>query len=147
MKLFVCKICGHVAFDQAPIGCPVCKVSIENFQNDPEAIKMPEDPNNLTEFEKRHIPSVTIEKKCGLFPGNDCRDIHIKIGETEHAMESEHFISFIDTYINKRHLARFSLTYKKLHPAITIHLKIRDGVLVVVSNCILHGHWMSELDI
>ena len=24
MKTFVCQVCGHVAFDQAPVDCPVC---------------------------------------------------------------------------------------------------------------------------
>jgi desulfoferrodoxin (superoxide reductase-like protein) len=148
MKTYVCKVCGHIAFDQAPIDCPVCRAPIENFENNNEAIKMPQDPKNLSEMEKKHIPFITTKEKCDLIPGCNCTNVTIRVGEIEHIMESEHYITFIDTYINRGHLARFSLTYKKLRPIITLHLNIRDnGVFTAVANDNRDGNWMAEINL
>lgn len=147
MKTFVCKICSHVAFDHAPIECPVCRAPIENFENNSEAIKMPEDPENLNEMEKKHIPVITVSKECSLIPGSRCIDVHVKVGKIEHVMESEHFIPFIDFYINKRYLARVNLIFNKLHPAALLHLNVDEGTLAVVENCNVHGRWMAEVNL
>ena len=146
MKTFVCRVCGHVAFEQAPVDCPVCKAPIENFDNNPEAIHMPEDPSNLSETEKKHIPMIVISKECRLITSGGCVDIHVKVGEIEHVMESEHSIAFIDFYINQRYQARVQLRYKRLHPAVMLHLSADTGTLTVVANCNVHGNWMSEVN-
>ena len=145
MRTFVCRVCGHVAFEQAPVDCPVCKAPIENFDNNPEAIHMPEDPSNLSETEKKHIPMIVILKECKLI-GGGCIDVHVKVGEIEHVMESEHSIAFIDFYINQRYQARVQLRYKRLHPAVMLHLSADTGTLTVVVNCNVHGNWMSEVN-
>ena len=147
MKTFVCRVCGHVAFEQAPVDCPVCKAPIENFDNNPEAIHMPEDPSNLSETEKKHIPIITISKECKLITGGKCIDVHVKVGEIEHVMESEHYISFIDFYINKRYLARFNLRYKRLHPAVALCLNVDGGLLTVIDCCSVNGSWMAEVNL
>lgn len=146
MKTFVCRVCGHVAFEQAPVDCPVCKAPIENFNNNPKAIHMPEDPSNLSETEKKHIPMIVISKECRLITSGGCVDIHVKVGEIEHVMESEHSIAFIDFYINQRYQARVQLRYKRLHPAVMLHLSADTGTLTVVANCNVHGNWMSEVN-
>ena len=146
MRTFVCRVCGHVAFEQAPVDCPVCKAPIENFDNNPEAIHMPEDPSNLSETEKKHIPMIVISKECRLITSGGCVDIHVKVGEIEHVMESEHSIAFIDFYINQRYQARVQLRYKRLHPAVMLHLSADTGTLTVVANCNVHGNWMSEVN-
>lgn len=145
MKTFVCRVCGHAAFEQAPVDCPVCKAPIENFDNNPKAIHMPEDPSNLSETEKKHIPMIVISKECRLI-GGECVDVHVKVGEIEHVMESEHSIAFIDFYINQRYQTRVQLRYKRLHPAATLHLRVDTGTLTVVANCNVHGNWMSEVN-
>ncbi len=145
MRTFVCRVCGHVAFEQAPVDCPVCKAPIENFDNNPEAIHMPEDPSNLSETEKKHIPMIVILKECKLI-GGGCIDVHVKVGEIEHVMESEHSIAFIDFYINQRYQARVQLRYKRLHAAVMLHLSADTGTLTVVANCNVHGNWMSEVN-
>ena len=90
MRTFVCRVCGHVAFEQAPVDCPVCKAPIENFDNNPEAIHMPEDPSNLSETEKKHIPMIVISKECRLITSGECVDIHVKVGEIEHVLDEEY---------------------------------------------------------
>ncbi len=146
MRTFVCRVCGHVAFEQAPVDCPVCKAPIENFDNNPKAIHMPEDPSNLSETEKKHIPMIVISKECRLITSGGCVDIHVKVGKIEHVMESEHSIAFIDFYINQRYQARVQLRYKRLHPAVMLHLSADTGTLTVVANCNVHGNWMSEVN-
>jgi desulfoferrodoxin-like iron-binding protein len=147
MDIFKCSVCCHIAFDNAPVDCPVCGLPIENFNRDPEAIKKPQDPDNLNETEKKHIPVVTVTNKCDLIPGNGCADVLVKVGELEHVMESEHFIKFIDFYIEKRYLTRVHFTYKRLHPAASVCLNVEQGMLSVIGNCNVHGSWMTKVDL
>jgi desulfoferrodoxin-like iron-binding protein len=147
MKTFVCQVCGHIAFDEAPVECPVCGMAIENFENEPDAIKKPSDPDHLTELEKMHVPVIRFRKGCSLAPEVECIDLQIKVGEIIHVMESEHLINFIDLYVNKRYITRISLTHKKLYPAAGFHLMVTEGVITVVAACNVHGHWMARLNL
>jgi desulfoferrodoxin-like iron-binding protein len=147
METFICKICSHIAFDNAPVDCPVCNSPIENFDKNPEAINKPEDPDNLNETEKQHIPVVNVSGECALLPGSGCIDIGVTVGETEHVMESEHYITSLDFYVDKRYLARIHMTYKRLHPVVVICLNVEEGILTVVENCNVHGSWMTEVNL
>ncbi|MBI4698926.1 MAG: hypothetical protein HY758_08490, partial [Nitrospirae bacterium] len=108
------------------------------------AIRRPLDPVNLSDFEKHHVPVVAISRKCSLIPGDRCADVSVRIGEIEHVMEGEHYFSFIDFYINKIFTARMHLTYKKLHPAVSIYLNLDGGTLTVIAHCTTHGSWIKE---
>ncbi len=145
MKTFVCQVCGHIAFDEAPVDCPVCGMPIENFENVPDAIKIPGDPDNLTEVEKKHVPVVSISRECSSVHGEGCADVHVKVGEIEHVMETEHYIKFIDFYASKKHLARLVLTPRRIHPSISLCLNVNTGKLTVVENCNVHGSWMTKV--
>jgi desulfoferrodoxin-like iron-binding protein len=148
MKTFICKRCGHIAFDHAPIICPVCNAPIEHYEDNPQALVIPEDSENLHEHEKQHIPVLSVSEECVLSDGKKCIDIHVKVGEVEHVMESEHYITFLDFYLNKRYLARINFTYKRLHPAVSLRMNIDSGgVLTVVEHCTVHGNWMAEVTI
>jgi superoxide reductase len=145
MKTFVCQICGHIAFDEAPVECPVCGMPIENFENVPDAVKTPADPDNLSELEKKHVPHVTIGRECSSVHGEGCADVYVKIGEIEHVMETEHYIKFIDFYASKRYLARLILTPQQIHPKVSLCLNVNTGKLTVVENCNVHGSWMTKI--
>jgi desulfoferrodoxin-like iron-binding protein len=145
MKTYVCQVCGHIAFDQAPVDCPVCKVPIENFENVPEALKKPLDPENLTEDERMHTPLVKISKQCNAISNNRCIDIQIKVGAIEHEMTSEHFINFIDIYIDRKYVTRAMLTPKRSYPLISLCLNVTSGSLSVISNCSVHGNWRTKV--
>ncbi|MCM8801287.1 MAG: hypothetical protein NC912_04685 [Candidatus Omnitrophica bacterium] len=143
MNTYVCGKCGYIAFDNVPESCPVCGAKKEAFSLDNNAIKRPTDPNNLSELEKKHIPVVKIERKCGLID-SVCLDVNIKIGEITHPMQSQHFIMYIDVYLDKNLVSRYHLTPEKLNPALGIHLKVNSGKLLVLENCNLHGRWVKE---
>lgn len=147
MKTYVCQICGHIAFDEAPVECPVCGMPIENFENEPDAIKMPEENGNLSEEEKTHVPVIEIKMECGLNPDIPCIDVHVRVGETVHVMESEHLIDFIDLYINKRYVTRVSFTRRVPYPAARFHLNLEEGSITAVANCNVHGHWMNRVQL
>ncbi|MCM8799427.1 MAG: desulfoferrodoxin [Candidatus Omnitrophica bacterium] len=146
MNLYVCGKCGYIAFEVIPEACPVCGAKKEAFEQDNSAIKSPVDPNNLSELEKKHIPVIKIERKCGLIDSG-CLDVNIKIGEIIHPMQSQHFIMYIDVYLDKNFISRYHLTAEKLNPALGIHLKVKEGKLLVLENCNLHGRWITEKDI
>lgn len=145
MKTYLCKVCGYVAFGEAPEKCPVCGVPRQNFEEKPDLIKKP-GTTAQGEPEKKHIPTITVVKKCGLIP-QGCIDVHVKVGEIEHPMLKEHFIMFIDYYLDKKFLARVQLTPEGLHPAAALHLKAERGMLTAVERCNVHGYWMAEVSL
>ncbi len=145
LKTFVCQICGHIAFNQAPVDCPVCGSAIENFENEPDALKNPIDPDNLTELEKKHIPVISLDSSCSATSEGTCMDVHIKVGEIQHVMESEHFIDFIDLYIDKKYISRVVFTAKKMYAAVHLCLNTNSGVLSVIAHCNVHSNWRSKV--
>ena len=143
MKGFVCKVCKFISIDgKAPERCPVCGAPKTSFQEE-QAIKTPEGTSNLSDLEKKHIPVITIVKKCGLIP-EGCQDVHVNMGQIQHPMLPEHYIVHIDFYLDKEFISRVVLTPDKLNPAAALHLKAKQGKLSVISLCNLHGAWISE---
>ena len=147
MKGFVCKVCGFISINgSAPDRCPVCGAPKTAFEEKQDAIKTPKDVNNLTELEKKHIPVITLVKKCGLIP-EGCQDVHVKMGEIQHPMQPEHYIIHIDFYIDNEFISRVILTPDKLNPAAALHLKAATGKLSVIELCNLHGAWIKEVNL
>ncbi len=145
LKTFVCQICLHIAFNEAPVDCPVCGSAIENFENDVDAITTPVDPANLSEFEKKHIPAIRLERACTSESGGACTDVFIKVGEIEHVIETEHFIEFIDIYINRQYFSRIVFTPKKIYPSVHLHVNADKGMFSVIAHCNIHGSWRSKI--
>ncbi|MGD9015318.1 MAG: desulfoferrodoxin family protein [Candidatus Omnitrophota bacterium] len=147
MKGFVCKVCGFISIDgSAPDKCPACGAPKTSFQEKEEAVKTAKDANNLTELEKKHIPVITIVKKCGLIP-EGCQDVHVRVGQIQHPMTGEHSIVHIDFYIDNQFISRVILIPDKLNPAAALHLKAGGGKLTVIELCNLHGAWINQADL
>ena len=147
MKKPVCETCGFIALNETiPDACPVCQSPGTSFKNQGEAIKTPGDPGNLTDSEKKHIPLITIVKKCGLIP-EECLDVYVKCGEIQHPMLKEHYIVHIDVYLNQNFISRIKLTPEACNPAGALHLKIHEGTLSAVASCNIHGVWLNETSI
>ena len=147
MKGFVCKVCKYISINgSAPEKCPVCGVPKASFEEKDDAIKTAADPTNLTEAEKKHLPVITVVKKCGLIP-EGCQDVHVKMGEIQHPMQAEHFISHIDFYIDNEFISRVMLTPEKLNPAAALHLKTGSGKIAAIELCNLHGAWINQADL
>lgn len=145
MKTLECKGCGHVEFDQAPAKCLVCGGG--NFAENEGAIKKPADANALTDGDKKHIPQIVVVKECGLIPGGNCTDVHVRVGEIEHVMQPKHYITWLDYYLNRKFISRVWLSPEVCHPAAALHLNVGAGIITVVENCNVHGNWMNEVSI
>lgn len=147
MKGIACKVCGYISIiGSAPDNCPVCHAPKTAFEEKEDAIKTAADPKNLTELEKKHIPVIALVKKCGLIP-EGCQDVHVKMGEIQHPMQPEHYITHIDFYLDKEFISRVILTPGSLNPAAALHLKAESGKLTVIELCNLHGAWINEADL
>lgn len=143
MQIFKCKICGHLEFEEIPEKCPVCEAPKEDFeQNDKIFIESKE---KSPEAEAKHIPALTVKKECGLIPEESCTDVFIRVGKTLHPMLENHFIQFLDCYLNDRYIVRIQLTPEVLNPATCLHMKGNTGKIAVVQNCNIHGYWVSEI--
>lgn len=144
-KLYSCKMCQHIAFNNAPINCPVCSSTLEHFEKSPEVIKQPDNPAELSEFEKKHLPVITVLKEDGYVKA------HITVGEVGHEMDVDDHISFIDFYYNspfihRKCVSRISFNCESIHPSTTVRLdSLNNGVLTAISNCTAHGSWLSKV--
>ena len=144
MTLFVCGGCNHVAVESAPEKCPLCGSPKTHFvQND----RVFEDAKEKSkEGAAKHTPAITVSKECGLVPENDCIDILVRVGEVLHPMTPEHYIEWIDCYVDGVYVARTFLT-PAANPSVIFHLQNTTGKVQIVEYCSLHGHWLAETDL
>jgi desulfoferrodoxin-like iron-binding protein len=147
MKVYECKGCGHIEFNEAPEKCLVCRAPKASYVEKPDAIKTPANPAALTDGDKKHIPKIVVVKECGLIPNAGCTDVHVKVGEIQHVMQKEHFIRFIDYYLNHKFISRVWLSPESCYPAAALHMNATSGTVQAIENCNVHGNWMSEATI
>jgi superoxide reductase len=141
MKIFVCGMCQHIEFNQAPERCPACGAPRSSFKQNDQVFE--EAAAKSKEAAVKHIPAVKVNKECGLIPENDCIDLIVRIGETLHPMMKEHYIQFIDCYLDHVYAGRLLLT-PAMNPSVIFHLTDKGAKVQIVEFCNLHGHWMSE---
>ena len=138
MSNFICQVCGHIEFASVTDKCPVCWADKEKFTQNDNIFKESEEKS--PEASVKHIPSMVVEKKCGLISEEGCIDVHVRIGKTLHPMEEKHYIQFIDCYVDKKYAGRALFTTGFLNPAAAFHLKVESGEITIVENCNLHGY-------
>jgi superoxide reductase len=69
------------------------------------------------------------------------------MGQVQHPMLPEHYITDIDFYVDNEFISRVKLTPGKLNPAAALHMKAGGGKLTVIEHCNLHGAWISQADL
>lgn len=141
MKIFICKVCNHIEFNAAPDFCPVCHAPKTSFQQNDDIFI--ESKQKSPEAEVKHVPALTVEKKCSLVP-EGCTDVHIRIGKTLHPMEEKHFIQFVDCYLDNVYVERIHFTPRGVNPVACLHLKKDAGKVSIIENCNIHGFWIAE---
>lgn len=142
MSLYECSVCGHIAFTAEPVQCPSCNSQADKFTRNDRIFE--ESAEKSGEAAIKHIPAVTINKKCGLIPEEPCIDVIVRIGEKLHPMESAHFIRFIDCYADGKFVSRVQFT-PGVFAAACFHLKSEASKITVVEKCNNHGYWKSEV--
>jgi len=152
-KTFVCFVCGHITFEQAPINCPFCFGPIDNFSDNSGEVNTPEDFQSLSDFERKHFPTIDIAKADTSTEETRYIQVHVKVGEIQHEMDVDEHIKFIDFYFNdlglhKKCIARFNLNCHIINPeAVLSFHNTTSGILTVISNCSAHGNWLAEANI
>jgi superoxide reductase len=141
MNLLKCNVCGHVAFEESSDPCPVCLAPSDGFTREGDLFGESQEKDRETSV--KHIPAISVTMACGLIPETDCIDAAVRIGATLHPMEENHYIRFIDCYVDDKFAARVQLT-PKLNPAASFHLKIFGSKLTVVAWCTLHAYWKAD---
>jgi superoxide reductase len=106
-------------------------------------VNTPEDPDNLTDLEKKHLPVITApdEVKAG-----ECFEVTVEVGKLlKHPNERSHFINFINLYCNDLFLMRLDLTPVMTCPVLKacIQLDTCCGTLRAFEFCNLHGTWSA----
>lgn len=140
MNLFVCTVCGYIAFNQAPEKCPVCMSPKEKF--DQKNNLFTESMEKSPEGAIKHTPVITVVKECKLID-NTCIDVIIKIGEVKHPMEEKHYILNVDCYLDDEYISRVMFT-PSVNAAAVIHLKASGKKIRAVEHCNIHGWWQAE---
>lgn len=142
MDIFICNVCGHISFKEAPANCPVCHAPKEKFSQNNNVFKESEEQS--PEGAVKHLPKLSVKENCELFSEQDCKMVSARVGETSHPMEEKHFIQFVDFYQDYKFIKRAMMT-PVLFAGAAAHLK-NTGKVTVVEKCNLHGWWMSEID-
>lgn len=144
MNVFICSMCGHAEFSGVPEKCPACGSLAEKFQRNDRIFE--ESAEKSKEAAVKHIPSVMVNKVCGLIPEQSCLDVIVRVGATLHPMEPSHFIRFIDCYVDGKHVSRVALS-PGVFAAACFHLKTTGSTVRIVENCNIHGYWMTDTKI
>ena len=144
MTIFICTVCGYLEFKPVTGKCPVCFAPKEKFTRNDRLFE--ESEAKSKEAAVKHIPSIIVNKKCGLIPEESCTDVIVRIGKVLHPMEEKHYIVFMDCYVDDDFVARMMLT-PGVSPAGCFHLKKTGAKVRIVENCNIHGYWQAEASI
>lgn len=106
-------------------------------------INIVQDPQNLTDLEKKHLPIITAPervKKGQMF------EVVVEVGKLlEHPNKPGHHIEFIDLYAGETFLARLDITGQLTAPIMKVQCQLEHdfGNLRAFEHCNLHGTWES----
>jgi desulfoferrodoxin-like iron-binding protein len=140
-RIFVCAICGHVEFGNAPDACPVCHADKEKFQLN-DALFM-DSQKKFANAGDKHLPVIEATAKSPLVTEQPAIAMQTKIGSVIHPMEKGHHIRFIDCYIDDVYVSRLLLTLNS-HPTAGINIRKSGTRVRAVILCTLHGYWQNE---
>lgn len=139
--VFVCTICGHVEFGAAPDRCPVCHQPKEKFtSNDTLFADVIASNKGL---DASHEPVITVTKKTVLIHEQPTDEVKVRIGKKLHPMEPDHWIMWMDCYVDDRFIARISMSQGS-QPAAAFFPKPAGTKVRIVEHCSKHGHWQAE---
>ena len=124
-KFFVCKNCGKIILeleDNKKIVCEDCGVNMEELI-----------PNTTEAATEKHLPVVNVSGK----------EVLVKVGEVEHPMLENHYISAIFLKTNK---GIYSLELgPNQKPEASFTLKRCEKPVCAYAYCNLHGLWKTDV--
>ena len=109
------------------------------FDEKEDALHTKEDVAVAGETEKKHLPVIKV-----VDMENGYKNISVTVGELEHPMIKEHFISKICIYIDDEFVSMTVLT-KDLKPETGIKVKTDSKNISAVAHCNIHGSWITSI--
>lgn len=103
-----------------------------------------EDPKNLSDLEKKHLPAVDAPDSVAM---GECFELTAEVGRLlAHPNEHSHFIEFLDVYADETYLARADFTDVTACPKVTFRLRLNHPAreLRVYERCSQHGVWVTR---
>lgn len=109
-------------------------------------VNTPKDPANITDLEKKHLPTITAPESV---KAGECFDVTVEVGKLlPHPNEHGHHIEFVDLYEDKVFLCRADLSAVKTCPKVTFCVSLnKSGILRAFESCNLHGVWEGTREI
>ena len=139
-KALVCSVCGYVHLKEiAPEKCPVCAAGSKAFSLKDDALKTKDDIVTTGESHKKHLPAITINNI-----NENVQEIKVKVGEIEHPMLPEHYITNIMFYADNEYVGGIVLT-ANLKPEGSVVLNLKGKKISVIEHCNIHGNWITEI--
>ena len=139
-KALVCSVCGYIHLKEtAPEKCPVCQANSKVFTLKDDALKTKDDVSTIGESYKKHLPVITVNDI-----NETVQEIKVKVGELEHPMMPEHYITNIMFYADNEYVGGIALT-SDLKPEGSISLNAKGKKISVIEHCNIHGDWISEI--
>lgn len=123
-KFFRCEHCGNIIGmiedHNVPVVC--CGEKMKELV-----------PNTVDAANEKHIPAVTV----------DGDKISVKVGEVEHPMTEEHYISWV--FVETQQGGQRKAFKPGNAPAAEFAVTGGDKAVAVFAYCNLHGLWKKEL--
>ncbi len=111
-------------------------------------INRPQDPESLSEMEKKHVPVLDVP---GKVSAGEPFKVTISVGSIPHVMDKEHHIQWIDLYSGGNFLTKIVLTPVFTRAEVTVSLVKSGGhktaTLRAVERCNIHGMWEASREI
>jgi len=108
-------------------------------------VNMPEDPENPTDLEKKHLPVITAPK---TVQAGQCFEVTVEVGKLlEHPNEKGHFINFVELYADHTYLGRQHFVHTNVCPVakFCVQLSHIHNELRAFAWCNLHGTWEYDM--
>lgn len=124
VTFYRCNHCGNIAVKPFDTGVPlVCcgEQMTALIANSTDAAK------------EKHVPAVTVDGK----------QVRVQVGEVEHPMTSEHFITMICLVTEKGY--QIAPLSPESEPVAEFAIAADDGPVKVYEYCNLHGLWSVDL--
>ncbi|MHC4183002.1 MAG: class II SORL domain-containing protein [Planctomycetota bacterium] len=106
-------------------------------------VNTPEDINNPTDTEKKHLPVIDAPDSAGM---GEPVTVTVEVGKLlKHPNEPAHHIEWLDLYEDKLYLARADFTGGKVSSKVTFEVSLKkSGTLRAFACCNLHGVWEGD---
>ena len=138
---YICSVCGHVEFSAVSNPCQICNAPAEKYTQNDRIFE--ESAEKFKDAATKHIPVIKVSKKCGLIPEKQCVDIIVRIGTVLHPMVPDHYIQFVDCYVDNVFVERVTLT-PDVYAAGCFHLKSNGIKVLIIEKCTIHGYWKND---